>query len=267
MRISDAVTVVTGAGGGIGAALARRFAALGARTVIVADRDAATARAVAAEINGVPETLDVADGQAVRAVVDRAIDRFGRIDLYCANAGITAEQGLGATDAIWRRAFDVNVMAHVHAAQAVIPHMVAQGQGHFVATASAAGLLSAPADAPYTASKHAAVGFAEWLAISYGPSGVGVSVLCPMGVATPMLMKPLAEGVASARAVAASGAILSPEQVAEAVSAAVEDGRFLIVPHPEVATFWAKKAANPERWIAAMQRLVANPPSHREVEA
>jgi NAD(P)-dependent dehydrogenase (short-subunit alcohol dehydrogenase family) len=198
----------------------------------------------------------VADGAAVRAVVDRAVERFGRIDLYCANAGVTTEEGLSASDDTWRHVFDVNVLAHVHAAQAVMPHMVGQGSGHFVATASAAGLLSAPADAPYSVSKHAAVGFAEWLAISYGPLGVGVSVLCPMGVATPMLLGPLADGVASAQAVAASGAILSPEQVAEVVDTAIEENRFLILPHPEVGTFWARKAADPQRWLAGMRRLV-----------
>jgi NAD(P)-dependent dehydrogenase (short-subunit alcohol dehydrogenase family) len=258
VKIDDSVAVVTGAGGGIGAALARRLTALGARHVVVADRDAAAARAVAAEVDGVAETLDVADGQAVREVIERTIDRFGRIDVYCANAGMTAEQGLAATDDTWRRAFDVNVLAHVHAAQAVVPHMVSRGQGHFVVTASAAGLLSAPADAPYTATKHAAVGFAEWLSIGYGDLGVDVSVVCPMGVATPMLMKPLADGVASAKAVAASGEILSPEQVADAVCTAIEGRRFLVLPHPEVGTFWAKKATDPQRWLRSMRRLVAD---------
>jgi NAD(P)-dependent dehydrogenase (short-subunit alcohol dehydrogenase family) len=255
MKIVDAVAVVTGAGGGIGAALARRLAALGAQTVVVADRDAAAAASVAAEIDGVAETLDVADGQAVRDVIERTVERFGRIDLYCANAGVTAEEGLDATDDTWRRAFDVNVLAHVHAAQAVVPHMMSRGHGHFVVTASAAGLLGAPGDAPYTATKHAAVGFAEWLAISYGDLGVDVSVVCPMGVDTPMLLKPLADGVASARAVAASGTIMSPEQVADAVCAAIEARRFLVLPHPEVGTFWAKKAADPDRWIGRMRRL------------
>jgi NAD(P)-dependent dehydrogenase (short-subunit alcohol dehydrogenase family) len=259
VTIVDAVAVVTGAGGGIGAALARCLAGLGARAVVVADRDGTAAATVAEQIRGVAETMDVADGSAVREVVERTVERFGRIDLYCANAGVTAEEGLHASDDTWRRAFDVNVLAHVHAAQAVLPHLIEQGGGHFLVTASAAGLLSAPGDAPYTATKHAAVGFAEWLAIGYGPLGVQVSVLCPMGVATPMLLKPLADGVASAKAVAASGAIMSPDEVAEIACAGVEEGRFLILPHPDVATYWARKAADPQRWIAGMQRLTANP--------
>lgn len=256
MKINDSVVIVTGAGGGIGAALVRRVAELGARGIVVADRDGAAAVAVATDVGGVAEELDVSDGDAVKAVVDRAVRRFGRVDVYCANAGVTAEKGLSATDATWHRAFEVNVMAHVHAAQAVVPHMLEQGGGHFVATASAAGLLTSPSDAPYSVTKHAAVGFAEWLAVTYGARGLGVSVVCPMGVATPMLMGPLEAGVASAKAVAASGKILSPEAVAIAVATGIEDGDFLILPHPEVGTFWAKKAANPQRWIAGMHRLL-----------
>jgi NAD(P)-dependent dehydrogenase (short-subunit alcohol dehydrogenase family) len=252
---AGSVAVVTGAGGGIGAALATRFAADGASAVIVADLDAAAARSVAARIGGVPETLDAADATAVTDLVERTVGRFGRIDLFCANAGITTELGLDAPDALWQRSFEVNVMAHVHAARAVVPHMLARGSGHFLATASAAGLLTAPADAPYSVTKHATVGFAEWLAIAYGDRGIGVSVLCPMGVATPMLMGPLEAGVASARAVAASGEILSPEAVADAVVKGLAAGEFLILPHPEVGTFWAKKAARPDRWLAAMRGL------------
>jgi NAD(P)-dependent dehydrogenase (short-subunit alcohol dehydrogenase family) len=251
---AGSVAVVTGAGGGIGAALATRFAADGA-SVVVADLDGEAARSVAARIGGVPETLDVADAAAVTDLVERTVGRFGRVDLFCANAGITTELGLDAPDALWQRSFEVNVMAHVHAARAVVPHMLASGGGHFLATASAAGLLTAPADAPYSVTKHATVGFAEWLAIAYGDRGLGVSVLCPMGVATPMLLGPLEAGVASARAVAASGEILSPEAVADAVVKGLAAGEFLILPHPEVGTFWAKKAARPDRWLAAMRGL------------
>lgn len=255
MNPAGSVAVVTGAGGGIGAALATRFAADGASAVVVADLDAEAARSVAARIGGVPETLDAADADAVTDLVERTVGRFGRVDLFCANAGITTESGLDAPDALWQRSFEVNVMAHVYAARAVVPHMLAQGGGHFLATASAAGLLTAPADAPYSVTKHATVGFAEWLAIAYGDRGIGVSVLCPMGVATPMLMGPLEAGVASARAVAASGEILSPEAVADAVVKGLAAREFLILPHPEVGTFWAKKAARPDRWLAAMRGL------------
>jgi NAD(P)-dependent dehydrogenase (short-subunit alcohol dehydrogenase family) len=252
---AGSVAVVTGAGGGIGAALATRLAADGASAVIVADLDGDAARSVAARIGGVPETLDAADAAAVTDLVERTVGRFGRVDLFCANAGITTELGLDAPEDLWRRSFEVNVMAHVHAARAVVPHMLAGGGGHFLATASAAGLLTAPADAPYSVTKHAAVGFAEWLAIAYGDRGIGVSVLCPMGVATPMLMGPLEAGAASARAVRASGEILSPEAVADAVVRGLATGEFLILPHPEVGTFWAKKAARPDRWLAAMRGL------------
>ncbi|GAA4562682.1 SDR family oxidoreductase [Planotetraspora kaengkrachanensis] len=259
MTPAGAVVVVTGGGSGIGAALATRLAAEGAEAVIVADIDAAAARSVAGRIGGVPEPLDVADATSVTDLVERTVARFGRIDLFCANAGVATEVGLDASDETWRRAFDVNVMAHVYAARAVVPHMLARGGGHFLATASAAGLLTAPADAPYSVTKHAAVGFAEWLAIAYGDRGIGVSVLCPMGVATPMLMRPLEAGAASAKAVAASGEILSPESVADAVIEGLAAEEFLILPHPEVGTFWAKKAARPDRWLTAMRRLGGEP--------
>jgi NAD(P)-dependent dehydrogenase (short-subunit alcohol dehydrogenase family) len=148
-------------------------------------------------------------------------------------------------------------MGHVYAARAVIPPMVERGSGYFVATASAAGLLVNPGDAPYTASKHAAVGFAEWLAVTYGGSGIGFSVVCPMGVATPMLLEALRDGVPAARAVADSGGIITPDHVAQAVLAGIADERFLILPHPEVATYWMRKAADPERWLSGMRRLSA----------
>jgi NAD(P)-dependent dehydrogenase (short-subunit alcohol dehydrogenase family) len=144
----------------------------------------------------------------------------------------------------------------VHAARAVLPPMLERGRGWLLNTASAAGLLSSPGDAPYTVSKHGAVAFAEWLAITYGSRGIGVSVLCPMGVATPLLMEPLAAGDPGARAVAASGEILSPEQVADAVVTGLAQERFLILPHPQVGTFWAQKASDPDRWLAGMRRLV-----------
>jgi NAD(P)-dependent dehydrogenase (short-subunit alcohol dehydrogenase family) len=256
MKISGSVAVVTGAGGGIGAALAGRLAAAGAEQVVVADLDGPAARDVAAGFGGVPEQLDVADPAAVAAMIQRTVDRSGRIDIFCANAGVTAELGLDASDEAWQRSFDVNVMGHVYAARTVIPHMLARGGGYFVATASAAGLLTAPGDAPYSATKHAAVGFAEWLAVTYGARGIGVSVVCPMEVATPMLLRPLENGGAAAAAVAASGQIISPGQVAEAVVAGIAEGRFLILPHPEVATYWARKAADPQRWLAGMRRLL-----------
>ncbi len=167
--------------------------------------------------------------------------------------------GLDDPDDMWRRAFEVNLMAHVYAARAVLPSMLARGEGWLLNTASAAGLLTSPGDAPYTVTKHGAVALAEWLAVTYGGQGIGVSVLCPMGVATPLLMDPLAAGEPGARAVAASGEIIPPEQVADVVVAGLAEERFLILPHPQVGTFWAQKASDPDRWLAGMRRMLGPP--------
>jgi NAD(P)-dependent dehydrogenase (short-subunit alcohol dehydrogenase family) len=259
MQITGGVAVVTGGASGIGAALARRFARDGARSVVVVDRDLGAAQAVADEIDGVAEIIDVADPAAVNGLVDRTLAREGQIDLFCSNAGIATGVGLDDPDDLWRRAFDVNLMAHVYAARAVLPSMLARGEGWLLNTASAAGLLTSPGDAPYTVTKHGAVALAEWLAVTYGGQGIGVSVLCPMGVATPLLMDPLAAGDPGARAVAASGEIITPEQVADVVTAGLADERFLILPHPQVGTFWAQKASDPDRWLAGMRRMLGPP--------
>lgn len=256
MQIDDTVTVVTGGASGIGAALARRFAAEGARRVVVVDRDGAAAARVAAEIDGVAEQVDVTDADAVSALVERTLARDGQLDVFCSNAGIATGLGVDDRDDLWHRAYEINVMAHVYAARAVLPAMLARGRGWLINTASAAGLLTSPGDAPYAVSKHGAVAFAEWLAVTYGGRGIGVSVLCPMGVATPLLMDPLAAGDAGAQAVAASGEIISAEQVADAVLAGLAEERFLILPHPQVGTFWAQKASDPDRWLAGLRRLV-----------
>lgn len=256
MEIRDSVVVVTGGGGGIGAALARRFAAEGASAVVVSDRNAAAAESVAAGIGAIADSADVTDEAAVAALAARVEERFGRIDLFCSNAGISTGLGIDAPAEVWRQAFDVHVMAHVYAARAVLPGMLERGHGYLLNTASAAGLLTAPGDAPYTVTKHAAVAFGEWLSVHYRDQGIGVSVLCPLGVATPMLMGPLADGNPAARAVAASGEIITPEQVADAVVAGIAAERFLILPHPEVGTFWAQKASDPERWLAGLRRMI-----------
>lgn len=254
MRIDGAVVVITGGASGIGAALARRFAAEGPRRVVVADLDLAASQAVADEVDGVAEQVDVADAAALNGLVERTLAREGQIDLFCSNAGIATGAGLDDDDA-WRRAIDVNLMAHVYGARAVLPSMLERGSGWLLQTASAAGLLTSPGDAPYAVSKHGAVALAEWLAVTYGGRGIGVSVLCPMGVSTPLLMDPLAAGDPGAKAVAASGEIITAEQVADAVVTGLTQERFLIVPHPQVATFWAQKASDPDRWLAGMRRL------------
>ena len=257
MNVNDAVIVVTGAGSGIGAAMARRFATHGAETVVVVDRDAEAAQAVAAEIGGVAETVDVTDADAVAELVARTEQAHERIDLFCSNAGIATGTGIDGPDDAWRLTYEVHVMAHVYAARAVLPGMLARGRGYLLNTASAAGLLTAPGDAAYSASKHATVGLAQWLAVEYGDRGIGVSVLCPQGVSTPLLMDPLAAGNASARAVAAAGPIVTAEQVADAVVSGLSAERFLILPHPEVATYWAQLAGDPDRWLAGVRRMVA----------
>lgn len=259
MRVADRTVVVTGAGRGIGAAMARAFAGAGARAVVVSDVDSAAAGAVAEEIveSGKPAVAipaDVSIEHEVRSLVERTRQEFGPVDLFCSNAGLAFGDGIDAPGEDWAKAWSVNVMPHVYAARAVLPEMVRRGSGYLLNTASAAGLLTSPGDAPYAASKHAAVGFAEWLAVTYGSAGIGVSVLCPLGVRTDLLMPNIDAGVASAMAVAASGEILDPEQVAETVLSGLEEEHFLILPHPEVGTMYARKAADPDRWLAGMRR-------------
>lgn len=182
MEVNDAVVVVTGAGSGIGAALARRYAAEGAAVVVVSDRDGTSAGAVAAEIGGIADTTDVPDESAVAALVARVLAEHGRIDLFCSNAGVFTGGGVEVDAGTWQRVFAVNVLSHVYAARAVTPSMLERGHGYLLNVASAAGLLTTPGDAPYTVTKHGAVGLAEWLAVTYGDRGIGVSVVCPLGV-------------------------------------------------------------------------------------
>ncbi|HEX6500010.1 MAG TPA: SDR family oxidoreductase [Micromonosporaceae bacterium] len=258
MRLTGAVVVVTGGAGGIGTALARRFAAEQATAVVVADLDRAAAERVASQCSGLGMGVDVTDEDQVRHLVDTVLDRYGRIDLFCSNAGVTTGAGVDADPVEWARAWNVNVMAHVYAARAVLPSMLARGSGYLLQTCSAAGLLTAVGDAPYTVTKHAAVGFAEWLAITYGDRGIRVSAVCPQGVRTPMLTDGLAAGHVAARVTAAGGEILEPEQVAEAVVEGLAEERFLILPHPEVAEYVRRKATDPDRWLTAMRRLSAS---------
>jgi NAD(P)-dependent dehydrogenase (short-subunit alcohol dehydrogenase family) len=261
MNIAGSVIVITGAGSGIGAAMARRFAAESAAAVVVSDRDGAAAARVSDEINSagdpvaVADTTDVTDETAVAALVARTVADHGRIDLFCSNAGIATGVGLEDPTGEWQRSLDVNVLAHVYAARAVLPGMLERGSGYLLNTASAAGLLTTPGDGPYTVSKHAAVAFAEWLSVHYYAQGIRVSALCPLGVDTPLLMGPLAAGDPGAAAVAASGAVISAEEVADVVVAGLATERFLILPHPEVAKFWAQKASDPDRWLAGVRRL------------
>jgi NAD(P)-dependent dehydrogenase (short-subunit alcohol dehydrogenase family) len=252
LELSGSVVVVTGAAGGIGGALARRFAREGARAVVVADLDAAGARRLAEELDcpaPLGAGLDVTDPAAVGALVDRVEREAGPIDLWCSNAGVALGMDLGE-DADWERCWQVHVMAHVHVARSLLPRMAARGRGHLLVTASAAGLLTNMDAAPYTVTKHGSVALAEWLAIRYGDDGVGVSCLCPQGVRTAMTAR---EGADSA--VLAAGRLLEPEEVADAVVEGLADGRFLILPHAEVAEFERRRAADRERWLGGMRRL------------
>jgi NAD(P)-dependent dehydrogenase (short-subunit alcohol dehydrogenase family) len=259
VELRDRVAVVTGGASGIGKALALRFAAEGARRVVVVDLNAEGAEAVAEEIGrdaAAGVACDVSDEAALR----KLLERFGPVDVFCANAGIGTGQGLEAPDEVWDQILGVNVRAHIVAARLLVPQWVERGEGYFVATASAAGVLSQIGDAPYSVTKHAAVAFAEWLSITYGDRGVRVSCLCPMGVRTPLLMGGLgmegAEGV-GARVVQVSGNLLEPDQVAADVVDAMRDERFLILPHPEVLKFMQNKTGDYERWLAGMRRIQA----------
>jgi NAD(P)-dependent dehydrogenase (short-subunit alcohol dehydrogenase family) len=253
MELADRVVVVTGGASGIGRALAQRLAQEGARGVVVADLDLAGVRVVASAIG--PQALavgcDVAIEAQVAALVARAEEAFGPVDLFCANAGVAVGTDLDTPAADWDLAFAVNVRAHVHAARALMPGWLARGEGYFLATASAAGLLTQIGSAPYAVSKHAAVAFAEWLSVTYGDRGVRVSCLCPMGVRTPMTEgDDLATDV-----VAAAGDMLEPDEVADAVVEGLRAERFLILPHPEVLAFFRRKADDYDRWLAGMRRL------------
>jgi NAD(P)-dependent dehydrogenase (short-subunit alcohol dehydrogenase family) len=254
MELRDKVVLVTGGANGIGRALCERFAAEGAAGIAVVDLDLAAAEAVATGLGGVGLGLaaDVSREPEVQAAVAATEARFGPIDLLVCNAGIGSMQGIDAPNDEWQRVWDVNVMAHVFAARAVVPGMVARGQGYILTTASAAGLLAQVGDAPYSVTKHAAVAFAEWLAITYGDDGVTVSCLCPQGVNTDLLR--LAAQGESGAVVMAQGTI-EPEDVADAVVAALAEERFLVLPHPEVAGYEQRKAADRDRWLGGMRKL------------
>lgn len=260
MELAGKVTIVTGAGNGIGRALARRFSAEGARAVAVADQDADAARAVADELGAERAFalgVNVGREKDVQALVAATEERFGPVDLFFSNAGIGGGGGVEAPDAEWERIWNVNVMAHVYAARAVLPSMLERGEGYLASTASAAGLLTQIGNAPYSVTKHAAVALAEWIAVTHGDAGIKVSCLCPQGVRTKMLLDGAEQGDVGAQVVLAAAGTLEPEDVAEAVVAGLREERFLILPHPEVAEYSRRKAEDPDRWLAGMRRLQA----------
>ena len=248
MKLHDKVAVVTGAASGIGRALALRFAAEGARAVVCADRREKGVRAVADEIGGLAIVCDVSSEEALREAAARTESRYGRIDVFCSNAGLALLGDEHAPNEDWQQNWDVHVMAHVHAARAVIPGMVERGSGYLVNTSSGAGLLTHVHSATYAVTKHAAIAFAEFLSIHYGDKGVRVSVLCPQAVRTAMTAGQEA-GVASV------DGMIEAEEVAECVIDALDKEEFLILPHPEVRDYMQRKAADHDRWLQGMRRL------------
>jgi NAD(P)-dependent dehydrogenase (short-subunit alcohol dehydrogenase family) len=248
MDIRDRVVIVTGGGGGIGSALCRRFAADGARQVVVSDIDPESAQAVATEIGGTAVPADVTVESDVQRLVAGTVKEFGRVDICCSNAGIAFGGGPEASDEAWRQSWDVHVMAHVYAARALLPGMRERGEGYIVGTISAAALLNHVLSAPYAVTKAAGLSFFEWMSIAYYDEGIRFSALCPQGVRTAMLTQ---EGE---RNFLTAGA-LEPVDVAGAVVEAIRDERFLILPHPEVAEFFRRKAADYDRWLRGMRRL------------
>jgi NAD(P)-dependent dehydrogenase (short-subunit alcohol dehydrogenase family) len=253
MTLQDKVVVVTGGGHGIGRALCERFSAEGARCVVVADIDAPAAEVVAKSTGGLAVPTDVASEHAIQALVQKTRDEVGPIDLFCSNAGIMVKGGLEVPDDDWDRIWRINFHSHLRAARAVVPAMVERGEGYLVAVASAAGLLTQIGSAPYSVTKHAAVALAEWLAITYGDAGIKVSCVCPQGVHTQML-----EGDDGPIAGLLKDSALTPDQVADAVIKGIAEETFLILPHPEVAEYFRRKAGDYDRWLRGMRKLQRN---------
>jgi NAD(P)-dependent dehydrogenase (short-subunit alcohol dehydrogenase family) len=256
MQIQGKVVIVSGGSNGIGRALCHKFAAAGAKAVVIADIDREAGVKVANEIKGTPGGFahcNVASEKDVRNLVDSITDACGQVDIFCSNAGVGVAGGPEAPDTDWKRSWEVNVMAHVFAARAVLPQMLARKEGYLVQTVSAAGLLTQLGSAPYSVTKHAALGFAEWLSITYGDQGIRVTALCPMGVRTQMLAKAEFSGGSFILETA-----IEPDQAAEETIKAVTEERFLALPHPDVAKYILQKAGDYDRWLRGMRRLQAN---------
>lgn len=250
MDIAGKVAIVTGGASGIGAGIAKRFIAEGARGVVVADVNLARAEGVAKDIGAIAMRCDVSREADIQALVAATRQHYGQVDIYISNAGILGDLGgFELEDPLWQSMWEIHGMAHVWAARAVVPEMVARGEGYFLVTASAAGLLSVVESAPYAVTKHAALAFAEWLRIAYGRRGVRVSCLCPQSVQTDMIS---GDGGS-----AALDGILTPEQVAAEVVSVMRDEKFLVLPHPEVAQYFRNKSENYDRWIGGMQKMFA----------
>jgi NAD(P)-dependent dehydrogenase (short-subunit alcohol dehydrogenase family) len=249
MELADKIVVVTGGASGIGREMCRRFAREGARKVVVADRDGDGAKAVAAEIDGVAMAVDVQEEAQIINLIETTEKEIGPIDLFCSNAGIGIGKGISTSDEVWQKIWEVNTMAHVWAARALVPLMIERGGGYLLSTSSAAGLLSQIGSVTYAVTKHAAVALAEWLSITYGDRGIKVSVLCPQAVRTAM--------TAGGPGVAGVDGMIEPEIAVDAVVETLREERFLVLPHPEVAEYIKRKTSDYDRWLTGMRRLQA----------
>ena len=251
MIVKDKIIFVTGGANGIGKALCERFAAEGAKKIIVADLNFEKAQAVAGHINGMAIRLDVSDEEQVKTAVAEALNEFGRIDLVCSNAGIGGAEGcLEVSNDVWQKIYETNVLSHLYLSRACFPSMIERGEGYFLITSSAAGLLTHPTAAPYVVSKHAAVAFAEWLSIAYHERGIKVSCLCPQGVKTDLIRS--ADGEPENFLMAEA---ITAEACVDAVVKGLESENFLILPHAEVAEYIVNKAENYDRWLHSLRKI------------
>lgn len=252
MKVAEKVVVVTGAARGIGRAMAERFVREGAKAVVVSDIDAAELAATAERIGALAAPADISSETEVNALIARVEARCGAIDLFCSNAGVSHPGGVEVSNADFERVFDVNYRAHLYAARNLVPKMTARGDGYLLNTASAAGLLTQIGSAAYAVTKHAAVALAEWLAVTHGDEGLKVSVLCPQGVRTRLLL-----GEDGKRENFLIPGAIEPADAAQCVIEGLDEERFLILPHPEVAEYLRRKAGGPDRWIRGMRKLQA----------
>lgn len=258
MNPEGKIVVVTGAAGGIGGELVRALVDRGARSVVATDLDGAGVERLSAELGGeavVPRVLDVADEEATRALVAEVDGEIGPIDVWFANAGLATGGGPEALDEVWDRQWRINVLSHVYATRALLPGWLERGDGHLVTTASMAGILSSLNDCAYASTKHAAVGFAEWLAFTYASRGIKVSCICPGAVDTAMLRAGAGGDAAKASAVIGGGDVLAPDEAVQRIMAALDEDRFLIYTHPEMQEYVVGKAQDHDRWVRGMARL------------
>jgi NAD(P)-dependent dehydrogenase (short-subunit alcohol dehydrogenase family) len=247
MKLQGKTVVVTGGASGIGLGLVRRFKEEGAANIVIADIHQQELDEAAAEVGGAARLCDVSQEEQVKDLVEYAEKTFGQIDLFCGNAGILARGGVETPNEIWEKMWAVNVMAHVYATRHALPAMLERGEGYFLITASAAGLLSQIGSATYSVTKHAALSLAEWIKITHGAQGIKVSALCPQAVESKM--------TAGGSGAAFVNGMLSASEVADVVVNCLDEERFLVLPHPEVDKYFKNKANDYERWIRGMQRL------------